>query len=449
MTCAIYDVEVTAAVIGSGGIVDSIIVSGKVQDCRAGTLHVGVAGSPTDTGGPINVNLSTFGFDPANTATEIEWETDPIKLNVPCGDLVLVNVQCPHEVACQISVYVQVNCCPLDPAAALAAVLRITTPSGATDLTPQNISELAELSPQDCNPDGDYVLEIRNYVLGAEITWTEEDLSTGTTSEVLSGIDETTYTYSLQSSSGSSHKTIHVLIEYVDCDISKPLSVTFKPCADDCASRGMITNPDGTCGTPPTNGPPKDPPVRDQPSNGCLVGRWSIVILLMLAILLAELAYCLNLPYLYYVVAGLGIAAAILIVLYKIFCRPKPCKWVLLITWQSLLGAGLLTLFFTECCNYLLWFALAQIAAGVGLLIWWKQACKASMCTIVSELTPLMATVIVPIITAIGNVAQLTAIPIIGPLIQQFSCWNPIVLWILGLLVVVWGIWAGICSREN
>lgn len=147
---------------------------------------------------------------------------------------------------------------------------------------------------------------------------------------------------------------------------------------------------------------------------GCFGLRAIMTIAAILAIVAAALAVCIPpaASILLGIALGFAIAAAIAGVIWSIFCR-KPCAWALLLAWQAAIGAGFMLLCFTTCCPSFWVIGFGLIAAGVGLMLLWKQHCHKNRCQVLKELVLAISGVLIPLLGWFG------AIPILAPCINH------------------------------
>jgi hypothetical protein len=102
---------------------------------------------------------------------------------------------------------------------------------------------------------------------------------------------------------------------------------------------------------------------------------------------------------------GLGIAAAALLLIWNRFCPNKPCGAWLLIGWQIALGTGIGATYFATCpgCGYL-WFVGAGLilAAGTGFVVWVRR-CRVSRCRALGELGWVLGVIVVPVLAWVAK----------------------------------------------
>ena len=196
------------------------------------------------------------------------------------------------------------------------------------------------------------------------------------------------------------------------------VSVTLNPSAPSCAQTGPETTHVSVACAPPGG---------DDDGGGwdwCFIGRASIVILLILAIIAGYIAICVPGAALPggITAAALAIGAAILIALWLAFCD-QPCSWGLLFAWEVALGAGIGALYFAMCCPTLWTVGVGLIAAGLGGLAWWRRRCRVSRCDVLRELIIVVSGVIVPVIGWIAGIPALTAClsPVIAASVTTLS----------------------------
>jgi hypothetical protein len=168
---------------------------------------------------------------------------------------------------------------------------------------------------------------------------------------------------------------------------------------------------------------------------GCLGARIIMTIAAILAIAAASIAACIPpaATVLFTLAAVFGAIALIAGILFAIFC-PKPCAWGVLLTWQVLLGVGIILLCFTTCCPT--FWALGSGLAGIGLgvMAWWKQHCDKSNCDLLKELVIVMSGVLLPLLGWLGVIPALSA------------CINPIITGTLSTLAAAVSVSATNCG---
>jgi hypothetical protein len=189
--------------------------------------------------------------------------------------------------------------------------------------------------------------------------------------------------------------------------------VTFTP--EDADETGCETTTRTEELTIPQCGDNTPPPPIDE-GGGCKGLRWATVILTILASLALFVAICVPGAgsAFAYIAAGLAIGAAVLGVIWGIFC-PKPCGWGWLLAWQIAMGTGIGALYFAPCCPWLWVVGAALIAAAVVLVIAWVRECAVTFCQLMVELAVVLAGVILPVLGWIAGIPFLAA------------CINPIV----------------------
>jgi hypothetical protein len=175
-------------------------------------------------------------------------------------------------------------------------------------------------------------------------------------------------------------------------------SVTFKVTFSqlpECTAEGNF--PVTPCGGPkPVIGP------GGGEGDGCIASRWIATLLLILATLCFYIAGCFaNSTFLSFGV-GFAAAAAVIYGLWFHFC-PRPCLWVLLMSWQFSLGAGLGAMYFQNCCAHMFGIGIALFGAGlVGALVW-AQQCNKTLCELTREMMVVIAVLILPALNVLGT----------------------------------------------
>lgn len=182
------------------------------------------------------------------------------------------------------------------------------------------------------------------------------------------------------------------------------VSVALDPDQEGCGSTGPETTHVSV------NCRPRDDDDGGGGFDWCFVGRASIIILLILAMIALYIAICVPGAALPggVTAAGLGLAAAILIAIWLLTCD-QPCSWGLLFAWQVSLGAGIGALYFAACCPELWTIGIGLIAAGLGGLAWWRRRCRASRCDVLRELIIVFSGVILPVLGWIAGISVLQA----------------------------------------
>lgn len=155
---------------------------------------------------------------------------------------------------------------------------------------------------------------------------------------------------------------------------------------------------------------PEKPEEPTDESFGCMVLRWLIVIFTVLASISIIIWLCVPGAggAFGWIAVGLGIAAAIVSILWALAC-PKPCGWSLLLAWQVGLGIGIGALYFAPCCPWLWWLGGGLIAAALTSLTLWIRRCRVSFCKLMVELLVVLSAVIVPALGWIAGIPQLAA----------------------------------------
>jgi hypothetical protein len=153
---------------------------------------------------------------------------------------------------------------------------------------------------------------------------------------------------------------------------------------------------------------------------GCMLLRWIGVLLIMLGMFAFIIWLCVPglPPWASWLVLGIAIglvaAGIIVLAIWAAVCPIKPCLWGVLLTWQILLGFGLVCLYLTMCCLWLWIVGGLSIFAAAILLGIWVYRCQPTFCQIIIELAPVLTNVI----ALIGVVAT---VPILS------ACLNPAV----------------------
>ncbi len=129
-----------------------------------------------------------------------------------------------------------------------------------------------------------------------------------------------------------------------------------------------------------------------------------------MAILAALLAICVPAAATaLFITAGvLALIAAIAGIFYAIFCPNKPCKAALLISGQSLLGAGVAAIILSACCPWMIWAGLALTLVGLGALLLWRSQCNRTFCALAKEITKVIGGIVLPLIGIIVLIPGLT-----------------------------------------
>jgi hypothetical protein len=410
MPCTIDNVTVTAAAFTPDGVPASVDVRGTLTgSCVAGSVSIAVfdlAGNPL--GSAMHVPLS----DGMSGSFEYNFKISPT-----CGSQVEVVIACPRE--CEFRQPVTVQCCR---ATGAIYQLRINTPDGRFDQTPQNIQDIATV--EGGNNTGIYTLLLSTSLPdpAASIAWTETNLSSGLQVVLPSPVDPLTYSYNFNPPDAASRE-VEALITYPSACGDIPLSpgVTLRP-KGDCASRGGTIDPEtGMCTSiPPSTEKEKDPPGKKGPheptpppseSDGCGALRFTAVVAAILTAAAAEVVVCIPeaSEVFGYVAIGGGIVTTILTGLYWLFCKNKPCKWALLMAWQVSVGAGWISILFAGCCPTLWGIGGGLIAAGLGGMYLWKAECDKTACDVYKEYAPIITGVVIPFITVVGDFPGLFA----------------------------------------
>lgn len=145
-------------------------------------------------------------------------------------------------------------------------------------------------------------------------------------------------------------------------------------------------------------------------SAACFIARMVVVLLSALAIILGALALCFPaLAETLLILAAAAAAGAILVyvIQYLLVKCPDPCgKWYLF-GWQTSITAAIGLLYYSNCCQSLLWAGLAFLTAAIGFFYGWIRACHPTKCDIVRELLVVLSTLLLPIIGSIANVGVL------------------------------------------
>jgi hypothetical protein len=155
--------------------------------------------------------------------------------------------------------------------------------------------------------------------------------------------------------------------------------------------------------------PPTPPPPPSDESAGCLGLRIAIAVLAALGFLFAMLAGCLGVEELYYVSGGFLTVAAVLLVIYALFCPNKPCSWALLLTGQILLGTGVAAIILSNCCTWMQAAGAVSLVIGIGLLLLWRSQCDQSFCRLAKEVTFVIGGITLPLIGAIASAPVIQA----------------------------------------
>lgn len=136
----------------------------------------------------------------------------------------------------------------------------------------------------------------------------------------------------------------------------------------------------------------------------CGVVRVALAVASAMAILTGLLAICIPAaaPALLLAAAGFAIAAAVLAIIYTIFCPDKPCGVTLLTAAQASLGAGVAAIVLSGCCPWVLWAGIILVLIGLGGLLLWKSQCDQSYCAVAKEITKVIGGIVLPIIGVVG-----------------------------------------------
>ena len=171
---------------------------------------------------------------------------------------------------------------------------------------------------------------------------------------------------------------------------------------------------------------------------GCMLGRWIMVIGAAIAIISVLLTQCIPAAaaILGWIALGAGIVGAVAGVLWAIFC-PKPCGWGLLISWQALLGAGVIAIYFFNCCPQLFVTGIWAITAAIGLAIVWARRCNINRCTILTEISAVLVGAVIPLASNLFN------FPVLN------NCMNPIIQAIVPAIAAAITLWALACHRNQ
>lgn len=152
--------------------------------------------------------------------------------------------------------------------------------------------------------------------------------------------------------------------------------------------------------------PPPDPvppPEETDDSFGCLIGRWLIVFLIGLAFFLLFMALCIpGAGTGLLIAAGVTLALAIvLLIIWWIFCGDA-CGLALLL-WQACFVVGVVAIYISGCCPWLLFLGIGLLVLAVILFIVWVTQCKPSRCVILRELTAALVTGAGTALDLLGN----------------------------------------------
>ena len=221
-----------------------------------------------------------------------------------------------------------------------------------------------------CNNTVDGTLEFGDGTENEQFTLTEEN----PTEIIEHNYAPGTYTASL-SNTGCSEETEEEEIEIPECDV-------------------IISEEDSD----------------DSEGGWCLVLRLLTALLGAFAIISGVLAICVPsaATALAWIAFGLAVLAAIVGVFWGIVCDNKPCKYGLLLSGQIALGAGLVLLSLSACCNLGFWAGLASVLTGIGILYAWKEACDFSNCRLAREIAYIGSSIVIPLISNIVNIPVLS-----------------------------------------
>jgi hypothetical protein len=152
----------------------------------------------------------------------------------------------------------------------------------------------------------------------------------------------------------------------------------------------------------------------DDEGVGCKAIRIIMTIAAILATLSVLVAICVPAAatVLFWIALGLGILAAILGIVWAIFC-PTPCGFALLFSWQVAIGVGFAVLYFTQCCLWMWWVGIGLILAALAVLALWVTECDSTFCEVVVELSVAIVAVLLPLLGWLG------VIPALQPCINQ------------------------------
>jgi hypothetical protein len=133
---------------------------------------------------------------------------------------------------------------------------------------------------------------------------------------------------------------------------------------------------------------------------GCIVARMIAVVLFAVGTIAFLLGFCFPAlaPYIFYVAAGLGIAAIIVLIIWAIVCPTKPCGWGWLLIGQVLICVGWVAVYFWNCCAWLGVAGIAFLLLGIGALAIWAVLCRIGMCRVLREAAIPLTVVALPLI---------------------------------------------------
>jgi hypothetical protein len=166
---------------------------------------------------------------------------------------------------------------------------------------------------------------------------------------------------------------------------------------------------------------------------GCIVARWVIIALTIMASLALWIAICVPMPAFFWFAGGFALAAAIVTGIWLAFCD-QPCAWGLLLGWQIALGVGICALYYANCCPWLWGAGAGSIALAVLLFAEWRRTCQPTFCHTVAQLGMVITVVIIPVMGWLANIPGLAA------------CMNPMVAAAVGALGAAVGIALVACA---
>jgi hypothetical protein len=399
MACSFESMVVTASELTAEGVAVSLDVSGRLSGtCAAGTVGVRIYGAD---GAPIGATNTQPLGDGSFTAN--------VKVSAACGSQVDVEVQCLRD--CDWRGPLTVQCCRPN---GVWYTLEIDTPDGRVDQSPQNIQDIAH--HEDCNARGLYRIRVVRVGAtsdpGASISqWTETNLATGETSVLSSAGQTLNYQFDPENDALREIQA-HILYSAV-CQSDQHPGVTLRPCGD-CASRGQTLDRNGNCvDLDLPDKPRKDTEPREhEESMGCKIARWAIVFAAILAVAALEVVVCVPeaSPLFGVIGVGAGIVATLVSLVWALLC-PKPCRWGLLLAWQTAVGAGFVSLFFADCCLALWFIGPGLLLGGFLAMAGWKDTCHASGCAVLKEYAPIVTALAGPFLASLLDGALAGCVP--------------------------------------
>ena len=168
---------------------------------------------------------------------------------------------------------------------------------------------------------------------------------------------------------------------------------------------GPDAQPFQVSGCPMTPPPVIQTPPDDSDDFGCLFSRWIIVILLGIAAFLFFASICVPgassalLP-----AAGIVLGVALVVLIFWLIFCGSPCELALLL-WQASLVIGVVALYMSGCCPWLLFLGLGLILLAAILFGVWVSQCNPSTCVILRELSVAFVTCAGTALDVLGHVA--------------------------------------------